>query len=419
MPIAMASSPKNVDKMPVRSALLALLLLMPIAIQGRSRIHSPQVKSLQVVVNGNWLSPAVMRLNSSDVLTVSFDELSHDYHRYIYQLEHCEADWRPSEGIFESDWLTGFNGNTIDDYEHSTNTIIPYTHYQLQLPNERCSLKLSGNYRLHVMDEDDDSREVLTAEFMVTEQKMKLSISTSANTDVDTHQSHQQVSMILNYADMPVTNPDEQIYAVVMQNAQEHSVRRGVKPNITTPGGLEWSHNRQLVFDAGNEYRKFEVLDVSHPTMGIERISWDGDNYQAYPFVDEPRPNYLYDEDANGSFCIRNSDYREADTTGEYVWVNYRLRSDAGQRICISGRWTAETPETYVMTYNPAEGLYTASILQKQGYYSYQYLCGTNQLLPSEGSYYQTENQYQALIYYKGTSDRTWRLITSGGTSQE
>ena len=138
--------------------------LAAVAAFAESRINDPNVKSLQVVVNDNWLAPAIMRLDSHDVLTVSFDELSHDYHRYIYKLEHCEADWTPSEGIFESDWLAGFNGNTIDDYERSTNTIIPYTHYQLQLPNARCSLKISGNYRLHVLDEDDDNREVLVAD---------------------------------------------------------------------------------------------------------------------------------------------------------------------------------------------------------------------------------------------------------------
>jgi len=399
--------------------LSALLGLAAVAAFAESRINDPDVKSLQVVVNGNWLAPAVMRLNSADVLTVSFDELSHDYHRYVYTLEHCEADWTTSEGIFESDWLSGFNGNTIDDYQHSSNTIIPYTHYQLQLPNPRCSLKLSGNYRLHVLDEDDDNREVLVAEFMVTEQSMKLSMGATGNTDVDTRHSHQQVSMQLDYGTQPVTNPDEQIYAVVMQNNQERSIRRGVKPNITTFKGLEWSHNLQLVFDAGNEYRKFEILDVSHPTMGIDHITWDGDNYQAYPFIDEPRPNYLYDEDANGSFCFRNSDNMLNDTRSEYVWVNYRLHSEIGQQIYISGRWTTEGADTYRMLYDPANHLYTACILQKQGYYSYQYLCGHDELLPSEGSYYQTENHYQGLIYYKGTSDRTWRLTAFHDTPVE
>ena len=403
----------------MKRLLLSLLLVLPLGVCAKSHISNPDVKSLQVVVNANWLAPAVMRLGSQDVLTVAFDELSHDYHRYIYRLEHCEADWTPSEGVFESDWLEGFNGNTIDDYEHSSNTIIPYTHYQLQLPNDRCRLKLSGNYRLHVLDEDDDEREVLVAEFMVTEQTMKLSMSATANTDIDTHQSHQQVAMSLNYGNLPVTNPDEQIYAVVTQNNQERQQRCGLAPTITTLNGLEWSHHRQLIFDAGNEYRKFEVLDVSHPTMGISHITWDGENYQAYPYVDEPRPNYLYDEDANGAFCIRNSDNSYNDTHSEYLWVNFRLRAPEGLDIYISSRWTTEAPAAYRMQYDDSQRLYTASILLKQGYYNYQYLLHADELLPSEGSYYQTENHYQAFIYYKGTTDRTWRLTCVHDTAVE
>lgn len=398
---------------------LSLLMLVPLGSFAASRISHSNVKTLQVVVNGNWLQPPVMRLASNDILNISFDELSHDYHRYIYQIEHCEADWTPSEALFESDWLIGFNGNPIDDYQLSTNTIIPYTHYQLQLPNERCQLKLSGNYRVRVLDEDDDNREVLVAEFMVTEQSMKLSMSATANTDIDTHQSHQQVSMTLNYGQLPVTAPSSQIYAVVTQNAQERDIKRGVSPNLTTTNGLEWSHNHQLIFDAGNEYRKFEILSVSHPTMGIDHIMWDGENYQAYPMPAEPRPNYLYDEDANGAFCIRNSDDVENDTQSEYVWVNYQLHAPLAQFVKISGRWTCEVPTTYLMHYDNTTQTYTACILQKQGYYSYQFLDANDQLLPSEGSYYQTENTYQGYIYYKGTTDRTWRLTAVGGTSVE
>jgi hypothetical protein len=404
----------------IARCLLALLWLLPLAAQAENRINQPNIKTLVTMVNQNWLNAPVMRLHSDDVLTVEFDELSHDYHRYVYRLEHCEADWTPSEELFESDWLSGFNGNPIEDYAHSINTIVPYTHYQLQLPNDRCQLLMSGNYRLYILDEDDDNREVLVTEFMVTEQTMRLSLSSTPNTDIDTRQSHQQVTMAIDYGNLPVTNPDTQIYAVVMQNHQQRNMRQGIKPNITTRNGLEWSHNRELIFDAGNEYRKFEVLDVSHPTMGIDHITWDGENYQAYTFVDAPRPNYLYDEDANGAFCIRNSDYREVSTTGEYVWVNYRLRVPHQGPIFISGRFaTATGGDDYMLYYDPVNQLYTASILQKQGYYNYQYTTADGQQLPSEGNYYQTKNQYQALIYYKGTTDRTWRLSAFGDTDRE
>jgi hypothetical protein len=275
---------------------------------------------------------------------------------------------------------------------------------------------MSGNYRLHVIDEDQGN-EILTVEFMITEQAMNLSMAISTNTDIDTNLSHQQVSFGLKYGSLSVTDPQEQLQTVVMQNNREDNWRWNVRPSAVSQNGLEWKHRKELIFDGGNEYRKFEVLDPSHPTMGIDRISWDGEYFQAFPFISEPRPNYLYDEDADGSFFIRNSDNRENDITSDYVWVNYRVKSPYMTEGCIviDGRWTTEDPETYVMEYDEASKLYTTSILQKLGYYSYQYLWvtddGMTHPLSSEGNFYQTENRYQVLVYYKGVGERTWRLV--------
>ena len=319
---------------------LTALLLTTVA-PAENRTYRPEVKSLQAVVNQDWLSPAVMRLKGDDVLYIGFDELSHDYHRYVYRLERCEADWTTSEELFESDWLQGFNHNVIEQYERSINTTV---------------------------DED-----IATVEFMVTEQTMGLSIAVTTNTDIDTNECHQQVSFNLNYNNQLVTSPEDQIQTVVMQNAREDNWRRNVRPSYISQNGLQWQHQRRLIFDGGNEYRKFEILDPRHPTLGIEHVNWDGTNYQAQPYIAEPRLNYLYDEDADGAFYIRNSDNIENDFTSDYVWVNYRLKAPQLPygRIVIEAQWTTETPSTYLMDYDATQGLYTANILQKLGYYSY------------------------------------------------
>ena len=396
----------------------AFLLAASLQATAKSVVNDPQVKTLQVVVNQDWLSPPVMRLGSSDVLNIGFDELSHTFHRYTYRLEHCEADWSPSEAIFESDWLEGFNNNVIEEYENSLNTTVLYTHYRLQIPNDRCRLKMSGNYRLYIYDEDGDSDEaVLCAEFRVVEPLMNVGLSVTTNTDIDFNQSHQQVSMTVNYNGLNITNEEEQIRTVVMQNGREDNQKENVRPNYARIGEMKWEHNRGLIFDAGNEYHKFEVLDVSHPTMGIERITWDGEHYQAYPFVNTPRVNYLYDQDANGSFYIRNSDNIENDRTCDYVYVNYKLMPAESYNadVVIDGNWATEAPSNYVMTYDEQDKSYNAQILQKQGYYSYQYLLrdkdGQTSIMPEEGSFFETENRYQAFVYYKGVSERTWRLL--------
>ena len=399
----------------MRKLFILLTILTIQTVQARSVVNDARVKTLQVVVNDDWLSPPVMKL-AGDVVTISFDELSHDYHRYLYRVERCEYDWTPSDGVFESDWLDGFNDNPIEDYEHSLNTTVLYTHYRFRIPNDRCRLRMSGNYRVHIVDEAD-GREVACAELRVVDPRMRLGLSVSTNTDVDMNRSHQQVTMSVGYDQLRVTNPDEQIRTLVMQNGREDNLKENIRPTHVTPQGLRWEHSRPLIFEAGNEYHKFEVLDVSHATMGLERIVWDGERYQAFPFANTPRMNYLYDEDANGAFYVRNSDNIENDRTCDYVYVNYRLQVApySAADIVVDGMWTSGQTDLYRLSYDEDAHGYTGRILQKQGYYSYQYLLrdkdGTTHLVPEEGSFFETENRYQGFVYYKGTGDRTWLLV--------
>lgn len=395
---------------------LCLVSLMSADVDARNVILDPNVKSLVATVNGDWLSMPVMRLHSNDVLSISFDELSHEYHRYTYRIEHCEADWSPSTSLFESDWLEGFNGNPIDDYEVSANTTVPYTHYTFKIPNEQVhSLKLSGNYRIHISEDDCD---VMRVDFWVTEESMPLTLTATTNTDIDANASHQQISATLAYGKYRIINPADQIYLVVMQNGHEDSQKAGLHPTIVKADGVEWQHCRDFIFDAGNEYHKFEVLDVSHTTMGLDQILWNDKNYVAFPFINEPRKNYLYDEDVNGYFIIRNSDNWQSATTCDYVWVTYRYKCPplTEGEMLVNGLWATDADRSdYVMEYNETAGMYTAQVLQKQGYYSFQYLWqlpdGRLKNPPEEGSFYQTENEYQAFAYFRGTSERTWRLV--------
>ncbi len=389
-----------------------LHIIICISAWGGNKIYAPSVKTLTSIVNGDWLNRPVMVLGTDDVLQIGFDELSHDYKRYIYHLDHCEADWSVSEELFESEWLTGFNNNPIEDYQNSINTTVLYTHYQLTIPNDRCRLRISGNYRLTVFDEDNDNEKVLEVEFYVVEPRMNVGVEVTTNTDIDHNNSHQQVSVTVDYNNrLRITSPEDEIRTVFFQNWREDNARHNVKPSYVNSREMVWSHQRQLIFNAGNEYHKYEILDVSHPTMGIDRIEWDGSNYQVYPFPAVERRNYLTDVDADGAFVIRNSDRTEIDYTCEYVWVNYQYQVPYCGDLYVNGHWTTDADaETYKMTYDEEQKCYRLSLLQKQGYYSYQFLRADGSSPATEGSFYQTENRYQVLVYFRGPGERTWRL---------
>ena len=404
----------------MKQILLLLLLLTSTASYSQiNKVYDNNIATLRVMADYDAMSMPIIRLNSNERIHISFDDLTHQYHRYTYSIKHCEADWTVSDEIFESDYVDGFSeGNPIDNVDESRGTNIQYSHYSLTIPNAECRPKISGNYRLTVRD-DESGEDILQVCFMVSEPIMGVSMSVTTNTDKGLNTSFQQVGMEIRYNGLTVTNPRDQIKTVVMQNLSWVDRRINPQPQYIMGNGLKWDHNQELIFRAGNEYRKFEVLDVTHPTFGVDHIEWDGSNYDVYLYADEPRPNYLYDEDADGAFFIRNSDNVEIDTSTEYVRVNYCLYSpEYVGDVYINGVWTNDSfDEKYRMQYDYAEHCYYASILQKQGYYSYRYLLNNHEKavpVPSEGSFFQTQNRYHSLVYYRGNGDRTDRLVGVG-----
>ena len=291
----------------------------------RDVLLSKNIASLQVTAGNNWLSMPIINISDDTPINICFDDLTHVYHRYAYRLQHCEADWSPSEGIFDTDYCDGFaDGDIIDSYAKSVNTNTIYTHYSLSIPNDRCRLKMSGNYRLAIYD-DNDKDTILYAHFMVVDPAVKIAAEVSSNTDIDANATHQQVSGSVDFSGLRTSNPAKEITTIVMQNGVWSTARYNPKPQTVLTNKMIFSHNRELIFDGGNEYRKFELLDVERPSMGVESMYWDGANYCADLWTDEPRRNYIYDEDANGHFYIRNSDNVENDITSDYVNVRFTL----------------------------------------------------------------------------------------------
>jgi hypothetical protein len=74
------------------------------------------------------------------------------------------------------------------------------------------------------------------------------------------------------------------------------------------------------------------------------------------------------------------------------------------------------------MEFNPDKGIYEKAILIKQGFTNFQYTVlkpdGTlDEENAIDGNYFQTENEYIVLVYYKENTDRYERIIGKGRAS--
>lgn len=408
----------------MRDAFLALSYLFFVtgARAQRSTIFDvDHIRSLQTVAMDDPMMPCVMDLRKWHV-EIGFDEMSHDYHRYRYHIEHMEADWSKSEDLFESNYLSGLNDLLIEDSEKSFNTTQVYTHYRLRLPNENTRLLLSGNYRVTIYDEDDDEREPLaTAEFCLVDTKMNVGMRVDGNTDIDFQRSHQQVSVDVNYGSLRITDPERELKTYVVQNRRaERTVT--VQPNIRKAGGMEFTHQRSLIFPGGNECHKFELLDVHRVNLNVDNMRWFEPYYHATLYETQPQRNYVFDHDANGCYVMRGEDNMDNETTCEYVIVHFRLKSAPleGGPVYVQGLWCNNWPqEDYRMDYDEQAGEYHVAVLLKQGYYDYRFVQLEGDEVTqvrTDGDFFQTSNEYQAFVYYKEPGGRYDRLVGYGST---
>lgn len=406
---------------------LFLIILINILTLGKAwsvfaqtnQIFDQNIRSVTVMSGDDWQGMPVASLKGG-IINIGFDELSHDYHRYIYKVEHCESDWTPSEGLFASDYIRGFyDDNTIDDYAESEGTYQLYTHYSLSIPNDKMSLTMSGNYRLTVLDNNNSDEPVLSVCFMLCENTAGINFECISNTDFDINGRHQQLNLNVSYGSLNVTSPQDQLHTIILQNHRWDNAVYNPKAQFVMRDGLRWEHSRELIFLAGDEYHKFETLDPTHTTMGLAHVGWDAENSQWHAYVqpDIPRMHYSYDVDANGAFLIRNSDNEYNDIYCDYILTHFELQAPhQNGPVYLSGVWTNGLFEPeYEMLWNDEKQVYESIQYLKQGYYSYRYLLmnsdGTLRNISTEGNFYETENRYDALLYFKAPGDRAERLV--------
>lgn len=401
--------------------LTCIMLTFSLAAQQvyETRVISSQVKSLQLRTQEQTNPMPVIQLGEG-LLEVNFDILNYSRGRYAYAITHCDADWKKST-LSTIEYVDGFQGMTIDDYAQSIATTTLYRNYRLFLPNDDVKFKISGNYCLEVYEEDNPQHILFSARFAVIEPQIDIMGSIKTNTDISFNKEHQQLEFEVNYQKFPIAQPQNDLKIYVYQNGRTDNIKTGLQPQSFMGSKIIYRHIPELVFEAGNEYRRIEFLTHRFSGMRIERIQYFNPYYHADVMIDNSRARraYQYDQDQNGRFLINCSDCSEPDTEADYYIVHFSYKADLVPKgaIYLSGDFTQNRlDESSRMEYNRETELFEKAVLLKQGHYNYQYLFvpqGEKQATTAltEGDYFQTENEYTILVYYRPAGARYDRLI--------
>ncbi len=364
-------------------------------------------------------------LKLGDPLLLEFDDLSDSQAEYTYKIEHYDYDWKVSKMI-ATEYIGGYDNDWIREFENSFNTLQPYTYYKLILPNDKTQIKKTGNYLISILDTNNEI--LFTRPFIVYQTLVDVGVSVHKSRDIATINSKQNVEFSINHPDLLINNPSKEIKVVVYQNNDWNTAIKNIKPQFYRGTQLLYKYSDKVSFWAGNEYLFFDSKEIRNATNNIAKSRLDG-LFHTYLYTDEMRKNrpYTFYPDVNGNFVVRTIDSDVSATEADYSYVHFTLQAytDLGEDdIYVYGDFNDwQLTEENKMNYNERLKLYDCTMLIKQGFYNYTYVTANNKGIISndavEGSFYQTENDYSVLVYYKPIGSRYDQVIGYGKANSE
>jgi len=387
----------------------------------RTQINSENIKTLQIGVAGQDFGTPLIEMNSSEILEVSFDEMSHEAHSYSYKVIHCNADWTPTD-ISSTEYIQGFTTSNITDYTLSINTTYLYTHYKFSLPNYDMSFKISGNYVVIIYEDNQPEKPIAQACFSIVEPKISITGSVRGNTDTELNRRFQQLDFNVNLNGYSVRDASSELKVLVRQNNRIDNQVTDLKPTYYSGSKLDYINNKALIFEGGYEYHSFDISSVYSASERVENIKYNQTHYDAYLIQDKIKPSnsYIYEPDVNGKYIINMQRSDDDDIEGDYMIVHFSLDANSpffdGQ-LYLGGEFNYNLMnKTSRMKYDIDTKSYYQSILLKQGGYNYQYWFvpkGSTKALTErvDGTFWQTKNEYTIYVYHRAWGERYDKLI--------
>lgn len=393
--------------------------------QTETEIAPPyNIKTISFVQNGQNIIP-IFQLGDS--FQLQFDDLFGNEANYYYTITLCDYDWKPSE-LTKNEYLQGFDDQRIQDYSNSFNTLQIYSHYNLPFPNKFTQCKVSGNYMLKILNDDKDV--VFSKKFMLYENLATVPIQVRRARNGQDLMTKHDLDFSVKSTYISFQNPTKNVKVLLIQNGQLQNAISNVAPQYTIGNDLIYKYDTQTQFWAGNEFLYFDTKDIRVPANYVSYIDSNSGVYSSHLYNNNARAKYPYTyyPDVNGNFVIRRYNAENQDIEADYSWVYFTLTAPSyfgKDDIYINGMFNNFALSTdNKMDYNPKKGIYEKAIMIKQGFTNYQYVIANKDgKIDSEqaidGNYYQTENNYSILVYYRENGQRYDRIIGKGDANSE
>ncbi len=391
------------------------------------QIYQSSIQQVKLFPVGNPLGYPIIRLGSADQLELHFDDREGGTKAYSYTWQLCNADWTPAN-LNSMDYIKGFSQQRITTYRSSSIALTRYTHYQVQLPDRGSAPSRSGNYLVKVFLNGDPSQLAFTRRVLVVDEKASVGLQIQQPFNNQVFTTHQKLMFTVNMRQLNLVNPMQQVQVVLIQNNRWDNSKTGLKPTFVRQNQLEYNTEQDAVFAAGKEWRWLDLRSFRLQSERVDSAVYQKTATEIFVKTDVDRSGLrvVYYRDGNGMYFNETLDGVNPYWQGDYATVHFSFRPPGGlefkQEMYLFGELTdyGKNPQAK-MIFNKERGVYETSIWLKQGYYDYGYALKQTsgnrtwfETDKTEGNFWETENSYTILVYYRSLGGRSDELVAVG-----
>lgn len=348
--------------------------------------------------------PAVLKLGADTHLRLEFDLLEPDFRNLQARIFYCSTEWDKIVPVSRMNYLNSYNEFDIFNREFSSGTRVEYCHYAFDVPK----VNYPGNYILQIIG-TNNRKPLLERRFLIYSEDVVITpLLYPAQSNLS---STRQFNMEINASNPEIENPMQNLKIYIRKNGLHHTQKGPLKVTYYNQVDRQMqirSLDGSNTFEAGNEYRKFDMRSRYFKGMRINGVRDEGEIIEVLLELDESRRflPYSRDGDINGRFVIDNYEFDDGAVNSDYFLTLFSLNyTQAPGDVYVYGALTDwELKEEFKLKYNPELQRYAGVALLKQGYYNYKYVLvedGKIDDIYFEGSFMDTENYYEILVYYK------------------
>ena len=412
-------------KLLAKKYLLLLVFILPgrgAQAQLPDHIYKPSILSVRFHVYGDQYSLPVYNVNSGDQLELNFDDMDNDVKSYYYTFQPCDYNWDPVD-ISTFNYIKGFTQQRITNYRYSSIALTHYTHYQALLPDRTTTITMSGNYLLKVYLDGDTSKLAFTRRLLVLDQKAAITAQIVQPFRPQLAHTHQKVRFAANIAGLNSFSAAQQVKVVILQNNRWDNSQKDIAPTFVRGSTLDYSTEDCCTFPGGKEWRWLDLRSLHLQSDRVDTGIYKKNSTEFFlkTDVDRSTQRYAYYRDQNGMYSVETYETINPYWQSDYATVHFVLAPPegipyAGKDVYLAGQLTDyELNSKTRMTFNEARKRYECTAFLKQGYYNYTYIAVDKnnplQRTDLEGDYWETENTYTILMYYRSFTDRNDQLI--------